>query len=160
MEESEREIALVKVNQGGTFSTTDYDLHLTTGRMVFIRTKSTKQWGAWVGGATGGIVGSIIGSVAQKGLESKKKQNEQNLQGTLDEALKRDNKNFELAYDDVEKVRLNEALRNRRLEVYLKKVHVGFHCKQLEFVGLSKEHFENLSALLPTISALKGKIEI
>jgi hypothetical protein len=151
MENSERQIALVKVKETGVFSNADYDLYVTNGRMVFIHTKSTKNWG---------LLGGLAGAAVQTALESRKKRsNGQSDKAELDELLKSNKKNFELTYDDIEKVKLYKVLRNRHLEIYLKKLNVDLHAKSLEFGWLSEEHFEKLSAVLPTVSMLKGKIE-
>ncbi len=151
MQNSERQIALIKNVVIVDFSNTTCDLYLTDKRMVLIRTKGSKEWGGLMGGAVGGMVGAIIGSVAQKGLESRKKQTKKEASDlTLDELLAVDKKSFGLAYEDIEQIKFYKVMLNRRLSVTTKKTLKSF--------TLTTKQYEELSTILSTIPALKGKL--
>ena len=179
MQKSERQIAVVKdISIVGFFSVANYDFYITDKRMVLIHTKSTKQWGAAIGAialgmgvgigsivmrmdttscaiaaAFGGMVGMIVGSVVQGMMKSREKQKEQNFEGelALDGLLKRDNKSFDIPYQDVEHIRLYKLIRARHLDVKSKKIQKTF--------GLTTTQFNQLSSVFSSIDDLKGKIE-
>src|SRR5271157_365775 len=149
MQNSERQIALIKNVEIRLWLKTNYDLYLTDRRMVLVH--KVYNWGK--GRGTGaGAIGTVIEAAAQKAMESKTKRKEEEMSRlTLDELLAKDEKSFDMVYEDIEKIKLRIIMGDRRLDVTSQK-------KQKE-IKLTKEQYEQLSTILPDISALKGKLE-
>ena len=158
MEDSERLMALlqnIRIRRS-MFSVVTYDMYLTDKRMVFIHSKY-RDWGL-VGAAVGGVAGAIVGSVLQASSESSKRNEKEN--NVLDELLAKDKENFEVQHEDVDKVKLYRF----RVGVNLKHMLAVYSEKSSARVakpfGLTPQQSDELSSVLPNISALKGKIEL
>lgn len=163
MQSSERQVAFVKnvAVQRSLFSMVTYNLILTDKRMVLLHSKYS-QWGLYAGGAVGGALGGAIGSVAQSVLESGKKQDEMSSK-VLNELLAKDTKSFDVAYEDIAKVRFYQVERKRRLGANIRFNMMRYRLaiaskKTPKPFRLTSEQSEQLSTVLPTIPALKGKI--
>jgi gas vesicle protein len=153
MEDSERQIALVKLARTESFSIVDYDLYITEKRMIFIRTKSTGRLGTLLGGVAGGAVGGIAAGALEAAIKRGKKGNDERMdKATLDELLNRDKKNFDLAYEDIREVKLWNRFHVRHFVIYSKRKEADF--------PVSEENFEKLSTVLPSIPALGERVKI
>lgn len=142
MENSEQQIAFIK----NIFVYPDkYDLYLMDKRLVVINTRSQTVAGF-------GLIPELIGEGITKINESRKKEKMKNL--TLDEMLAKDKKkSFTIPYEDIQNVKVYKpkyGWSNWKLEIKSIKLQKTFYLK--------KEQFEQLSKLLPNISALNGKI--
>jgi hypothetical protein len=129
MENSERLLTVVKTKEG-IFLKQDYELFITDKRMVFVLAEVTKDW-------------------------SRERMNK----AMLDGLLSKNKKDFEIAYEDIEKMRLLKTRTklgdpSHYLDIYLKKGGIR------EFSSISDEDSKKLSAVLLGISPLKGKLEV
>ena len=142
MQDSERQIAVIE--KIFDYPNT-YNLYWMDKRLVVINKKSQSAVGV-------GLIPSLIGEGITKINESRKKEKMKNL--TLDEILQKDKKSYAIAYEDIEQIRLYDPQsrwKNRKLEIKSHKIQKKFM--------LDKAQFEQLSDVLPTIDALKGKLE-
>ena len=145
MENSEHQLAVIEA-----FG--NCDLYITDKRLVVIK-KSSYSTGGLIGGILGGVIGGAIGSTIQREIESKKKEDEQ-VCSKINELLKKDKKNYDISYDDLYSVKLSKIQWSK-----LKSATLTINSKKgLYVLKLSNEQVEQLSKLLPTISALNGKI--
>ena len=153
MENVENQLAAVGLIGSGFETASEYILFVTDKRMVFICTKTTKQYGQVLGALAGGVPGAIIGASIQKSVRSGKNgSTEQTVTGELDELLKNDEKNMQFAFADLDRVKLLKAFRG-----YYLIIHPSKGGKK-GYTSRSKEDFEKLSATFQSIPVLKGKL--
>lgn len=144
-----------------------YNLVWTDKRLVILNTKTQRNVGA-------GLIPSLIGEGITKFNQSRKKEKTKDL--TLDELLAKDDKSFAVPYETVEQMRLidpQSRWKNRKLEIRLidsakPKLHGNFWSDANKIEGknsvidraynLTKVQFEQLTAILPNIPELSGKL--
>jgi hypothetical protein len=144
MENSERQIALIKNIVSAYANTYElYDLYLMDKRLIAIHTGEVNPT-AW--GVAGGLVGMLIAEGAQRIVDSSKKAKIKNL--TLDKLLEKDKNNFAIAYESIEQIKLYDS--NRELEIKSGPIQKTF--------AATKEQFERLGIILPTINPIKDKL--
>jgi|GEM_PF-987962 len=176
MQNLERQIALVKDVEIRLWHSVTYDMYLTDKRMILIHTKRLKginsalYWGFLVGafilisevesmgvhgliiGIPAIFIGIVIGYSIDRLITSRREEKENEMKSLgFNKMLETDKENFDLVYEDIEKIGLHIVMRVRRLDVTSKKMQKTF--------GLAKEQYEQLSTILPNIPALKGKLE-
>jgi hypothetical protein len=148
MQSSECRIAFINKVQLKQFSDVDYDMYVTDRRLVLIHI-NVAHGGALAGLALGGIFGAAIGSELEKSKQTSNNKNEREII-TLGELLAKDKKSFEIPYEDIEKIRLRSFLTDYNLFVTAKKNKAKF--------AMTSKQLEQLSTILPSIPALKGKL--
>lgn len=145
MENSEQQIVIVK-NVIADLS--NYDVYLTDRRIVVVHTWNVPTWGA-----AGGFVGSLIAEGVEALVSSRKKKKMENL--TLDEILVKDKKSYVIPYESIEQIKL----KSRKLEISAEQFSkLSLTYNRWKKFTLNKEQFEQLSTILPSIAALKGKL--
>ena len=150
MENSEQQIAVTE--KMFDYPNT-YNFYWTSKRLVAINVRRQEVVGV-------GLVSGLIGEALTKFNESRKKEKTKNL--TLDEILAKDKTCFAVPYEAIEQIKLcdpQSRWKSRKLEIsseQFSKMSMTYN-RWKKFV-MSKEQFEQLSTLLPSITALKGKL--
>jgi hypothetical protein len=143
----EKELAVMEKLQSGN---KHFDVYFTDSRIVGIHSFKADVTG--VGGAFG-LAGSLVELGIGKIREGRRKEHEEQMKKmTLDERLAADGKNFALPYSEVQEVKLGKFLAGRNVKIRGGRVDMKFI--------LTKEQFESLKTVLPTVAGLAGKLEI
>lgn len=155
----------------------EYDLYLTSERLIAIRSQFKKYnfsfWGAFIGvligidsivygnvGTAIGVslavvavlIGGLIGAGMDKVLASRNKMKYEQLKGlTLDDLLKRNSKNFAFSYEHIEKLKFHRYGLRLVLDIISE--------ESRKRIGLTTAQFTQLNNVLSSVDALKGKIE-
>ena len=143
MENSEQQIAVTE--KMFDYPNT-YNFYWTNKRLIAINVRNQEVVGA-------GLIPALIGEALTKFNESRKKEKTKNL--SLDEILAKDKKSFDVSYEVIEQIKLHKG----RLEIASKKFsEMSITYNRWKKFLLKKEQFEQLSTILPSIAALKGKL--
>ena len=161
MENSEHQLAVITTVMAGEI----YNLYITDKRFVMVNKASSshstkKSAGTVAALALGGIIGgglavkvaSVLDNERQKKKVSKELEDNELGVISLDELLKNDEENnFEILYSQLNWVKVFKSRWGSSLAINAVNEDGAFE--------LSKEQAEQLSQLLPTIEALKGKLK-
>ena len=152
MSASEKQLGIIKDICVSRDSQARYDLYFTDKRIgiVYLGTKGGTYYG------TGGLVGALIAEgvnvTAKKIAENQLKKKEEKMTNlTLDKLLPLNKKSCFYTYDEVEEIKL---VSGKKLNFMI----LSEECES-EF-SPTKEQFEELSNLLPTIEVLKKKLTL
>mgnify|MGYP007056089381 CR=1 FL=1 len=102
-----------------------------------------------MGGALGGMIGGMIGGALQRKIGSRKQQSV-----TMDELLKEDEKNYAIAYDELDAITFNRSKIGRPVKI----VVCSNTGKKLVELELNHNAGEQIFGVFSKISALNGKI--
>jgi hypothetical protein len=154
MQNPERQIAVINDILLTDDPLSIYDLYITDRRIIVIDSKNY-----FGGSGIGGLIGSMLTDAMEQTDEaSAKKQKELKEEFeslSLDEKLKSFFKNFAINYEEANQIILNgphSRWRKATLKINSEKKHAKFQP--------TKEQFEQLSTILPSIEALKEKLAI
>jgi hypothetical protein len=152
MSTSERQIALIRDVVVSRDSKNRFDLFFTDRRIAIICVggKGERFYG------TGGLIGSLVGEgitvLSKKIANDNLKETEENMKNfSLDELLAMEKRNGFYTYDEIEEIKLY-AMKHG----FFKFIILSEECEG-EF-SPNKEQYAELCGLLPSIDALKGKI--
>ena len=153
MDNSENQIALVKVFKTGALKNQFYDFYLTDSRLVLIYspTKTTAS-SVLTNPLVMGLAGAAIAKSIQAGIKTMKKQKAKTENPILNNLIAKDKKNFAITYSTLEKLQLGQ----RGLSYF---VSVKTNNSQKEF-WLDNKSFDSLVSVLGTVEGLTGKYEI
>jgi hypothetical protein len=144
---SERELVVMEKLLSGN---KHFDVYFTDNRIVGLHSFKAAATGT---GAAFGLAGSLVELGVGKIREGRRKEQEEQMKKmTLDERLAADGKNFALPYGEVHEVKLGKFLAGRNVKIKGGKIDMKFI--------LTKEQFERLKTVLPTVAGLAGKLEI
>ncbi len=143
MEKSEQPIGAVA---GIVDYAETYNMFWMEKRFIMINTTSQ----IFVGG---GLIPELVGEALTIINKSRKEKKAKNL--TTDELLEKDSKSFAVNYVDIEKIELHDPhsrWKKRKLKIKMKEDMLP------KEYGVTETQFAMLSALLPSIAELKGKL--
>jgi hypothetical protein len=152
MSTSERQIAIIRDVVVTRDSKNRFDLFFTDKRIaiIYVGGKGERVYGP--GGLIGSLVGEGITALSKKIAKDNLKETEENMKNfSLDELLATEKRNCFYTYDEIEEIKLY-ALNHEGFKFII----LSEECEG-EF-SPNKEQYSQLCNILPSIDALKGKI--
>ncbi|MGA3110884.1 MAG: hypothetical protein ABSE15_02485 [Candidatus Bathyarchaeia archaeon] len=150
MDNSENQIALVKVFTTGVLTNQFYNFYLTDSRIVLI--SISKASSVLTDPFVMGLAGAAIAKSIQVGIKSMEKQKAKTENPILNDLLAKDKKNFAVTFSNLERLQLGQ----RGFSYF---VSVKADSLQKEF-WLDNKSFNSLASVLGTVDGLNGKYEI
>lgn len=123
-----------------------YDLYLTSSRLVAIKMAARPM-----GGAAFGVAGILAERAIKNHLASKKRENLEGL--SLDQMLASDKKNLAIEYDSVRSFKVVSSMMQKIIEVQ-------YGNNEKKKYAVNKETIQQLETKLPSVKSLEGKLAL